>query len=205
MKTFSAKANEVPRKWWIIDANNQVLGRVAVKAANLLRGKEKAIYTPHVDTGDFVVVINAEKVRLTGKKEDQKTYMSFSGFVGGHKTENVKARRVRHPELMVERAIRGMIPHNRLGRAVYRKLKVYKGDVHPHAAQQPAPSHSPNAEPIFHGQLLRNLSPPDAARLLSPASAWRPATARSTSTARRLKNISRRSRCRTPSCSRCRP
>ena len=137
MKTFSAKANEVPRKWWIIDANNQVLGRVAVKAANLLRGKEKAIYTPHVDTGDFVVVINAEKVRLTGKKEDQKTYMSFSGFVGGHKSENVKARRVRHPELMVERAIRGMIPHNRLGRSVYRKLKVYKGEVHPHEAQQP--------------------------------------------------------------------
>nr|MBA2622756.1 50S ribosomal protein L13 [Chthoniobacterales bacterium] len=106
--------------------------------ANLLRGKEKPIYTTHVDTGDFVVVINAEKVRLTGKKEDQKTFMSFSGFVGGHKSENVKARRVRHPELLVERAIRGMIPHNKLGRAVYRKLKVYKGDIHPHAAQQPA-------------------------------------------------------------------
>src|SRR6266576_1344214 len=139
MKTFSAKANEVPRKWWIIDARDQILGRVAVKAANLLRGKEKAIYTPHVDTGDFVVVINAEKVRLTGKKEDQKTFMSFSGFVGGHKTENAKARRGRHPELLVERAIRGMIPHTKLGRSVYRKLKVYRGDLHPHAAQQPAP------------------------------------------------------------------
>jgi large subunit ribosomal protein L13 len=139
MKTFSAKANEVPRKWWIIDAQDQVLGRVAVKAANLLRGKEKPIYTTHVDTGDFVVVINAEKVRVTGKKEEQKSYMSYSGFVGGHKTENVKARRVRHPELMVEHAIRGMIPHNKLGRAVYRKLKVYKGNLHPHAAQQPAP------------------------------------------------------------------
>src|SRR5437868_2221166 len=138
MKTFSAKANEVPRKWWIIDANDQILGRVAVKAANLLRGKEKAIYTTHCDTGDFVVVINAEKVRLTGKKEEQKSYMSFSGFVGGHKTENARARRVRHPELLVERAIRGMIPHNKLGRAVYRKLKVYRGDLHPHAAQQPA-------------------------------------------------------------------
>ena len=138
MKTFSAKANEVPRKWWIIDAKDQVLGRVAVKAANLLRGKEKAIYTPHVDTGDFVVVINAERVRLSGKKEDQKTFMSFSGFVGGHKTENVKARRARHPELLVERAIRGMIPHNKLGRSVYRKLKVYRGDLHPHSAQQPA-------------------------------------------------------------------
>jgi large subunit ribosomal protein L13 len=138
MKTFSAKANEVPRKWWIIDANNQVLGQVAVKAANLLRGKEKPIYTPHVDTGDFVVVINAEKVRLTGKKEEQKSFMSFSGFVGGHKSENARARRARHPELLVERAIRGMIPHNKLGRAVYRKLKVYKGNLHPHSAQQPA-------------------------------------------------------------------
>jgi large subunit ribosomal protein L13 len=139
MKTFSAKANEIPRKWWIIDAKDQILGRVAVKAANLLRGKEKTIFTPHVDTGDFVVVINADKVRLTGKKEEQKSYMSFSGYVGGHKTENVRARRLRHPELLVERAVRGMIPHNRLGRAVYRKLKVYRGDLHPHAAQQPAP------------------------------------------------------------------
>jgi large subunit ribosomal protein L13 len=139
MKTFSAKASEVHRKWWIIDAKNQVLGQVAVKAATLLRGKEKAIFTPHVDTGDFVVVINADQVRLTGKKEEQKTYMSFSGFVGGHKSENVRARRVRHPELLVERAVRGMIPHNRLGRAVYRKLKVYRGDLHPHGAQQPVP------------------------------------------------------------------
>jgi large subunit ribosomal protein L13 len=139
MKTFSAKAIEVSRKWWIIDAKDQMLGRVAVKAANLLRGKEKAIFTPHVDTGDFVVVINAEKVRVTGKKEELKTYMSFSGFVGGHKTENLRARRARHPELLVERAVRGMIPHNRLGRAVYRKLKVYRGDAHPHAAQQPEP------------------------------------------------------------------
>jgi len=137
MKTFSAKASEVPRKWWVIDARNQVLGKVAVKAANLLRGKQKAVFTPHVDTGDFVVVINADKVRLTGKKEEQKTFMSFSGYVGGHKSENVRARRVRHPELLIERAVRGMIPHNRLGRRVYRKLKVYRGDSHPHAAQQP--------------------------------------------------------------------
>jgi len=137
MKTFSAKASEVPRKWWLIDANDAALGKVAVKAANLLRGKEKTILTPHVDTGDFVIVINAEKVRLSGKKEEQKSYMSFSGYVGGHKSENVRARRVRHPELLVERAVRGMIPHNRLGRRVYRKLKVYRGDSHPHAAQQP--------------------------------------------------------------------
>src|SRR6266542_2211496 len=108
MKTFSAKASEVPRQWWVIDARNQVLGKVAVKAANLLR-------------------------------EEQKTYMSFSGYVGGHKSENVQARRVRHPELLIERAVRGMVPHNRLGRRVYRKLKVYSGDSHPHAAQQPEP------------------------------------------------------------------
>jgi large subunit ribosomal protein L13 len=139
MKTFSAKANEVSRQWWLIDAKDQVLGQVAVRAATLLRGKEKPIFTPHVDTGDFVVVINAEKVRVTGKKEENKTYMSFSGYVGGHKSENVRARRVRHPELLIERAVRGMIPHNRLGRTVYRKLKVYRGDSHPHAAQHPQP------------------------------------------------------------------
>src|SRR5687768_17328053 len=137
MKTFSAKTNEVNRTWWVIDATDQVLGRVAVKAATLLRGKEKAIYTPHCDTGDFVVVINAEKVRVTGKKEEQKTYMSFSGYVGGHKTESVKSRRARHPELLVEHAVKGMLPHNRLGRATFTKLKVYRGASHPHAAQQP--------------------------------------------------------------------
>src|SRR3981081_132805 len=137
MKTFSAKASEVPRKWWVIDAKDQVLGQVAVKAANLLRGKEKTVFTPHVDTGDFVIVITAEKARVTGKKEDQKSSMSFSGFVGGHKSENVGSRRARHPELLVERAVRGMIPHNRLGRAIYTKLKVYRGESHPHAAQQP--------------------------------------------------------------------
>jgi large subunit ribosomal protein L13 len=137
MKTFSAKANEVKRQWWVIDAQDQVLGRVAAKAVNLLRGKEKAIYTPHVDTGDFVIVINAEKVRVTGKKEEQKSYMSFSGYVGGHKSESVKQRRARRPELLIEKAVKGMIPHNKLGRAVYTKLKVYAGADHPHAAQQP--------------------------------------------------------------------
>ena len=137
MKTFSAKASEVPRKWWVIDAKNQVLGQVAVRAANLLRGKEKTIFTPHVDTGDFVVVINADKVRLTGKKEDQKSYMSFSGYVGGHKSETAEQRRRRRPELLIERAVKGMIPHNRLGRALFTKLKVYRGDQHPHEAQQP--------------------------------------------------------------------
>ena len=135
-KTFSAKANEVDRKWWLIDAQDQPLGRVAVKAATLLRGKHKAIFPPHVDTGDFVIVINADKVTLGGKKETDKVYTSFSGYVGGHKSETVKGRRARHPEKLVELAVRGMIPHNRLGRSVYTKLKVYAGTDHPHAAQQ---------------------------------------------------------------------
>ena len=136
-KTFSAKAEEVERKWYVIDAKDQPLGRVAERAAVLLRGKHKAIWTPHVDTGDFVVVVNAEKVKLTGSKEDAKVYTSFSGYIGGHHSETVANRRRRHPELLVERAVRGMIPHNRLGRAVYTKLKVYAGDKHPHAAQAP--------------------------------------------------------------------
>ena len=137
MKTYSAKANEVSRKWYVIDAKGRSLGRVAVTAANILRGKGKAIFTPHVDTGDFVVVINAEKIRLTGKKEVQKEFMSFSGYVGGHKSETAGQRRERRPELLIERAVKGMIPHNRLGRRLSTKLKVYRGDKHPHEAQQP--------------------------------------------------------------------
>jgi large subunit ribosomal protein L13 len=137
MNTFSAKASDVNRQWWVIDATDQILGRVAVKAARLLRGKEKPVFTPHVDTGDFVIVINAEKVRVSGKKEEQKSFMTFSGYVGGHKTETVKARRARRPELLIEHAVKGMLPHNRLGRSVFTKLKVYRGAAHPHAAQQP--------------------------------------------------------------------
>lgn len=139
--TFSAKAHEMPaqRRWYVIDAENQVLGKVAVKAANLLRGKEKAIFTPHCDTGDFVVVVNAEKVLLTGKKERQKTYMSFSGYVGGHKSETVRDRRKRRPTLLIEHAIKGMIPHNRLGRQMITKLHVYAGPVHPHTKENPTP------------------------------------------------------------------
>ena len=137
MKTFSAKAEQVERKWYIIDADNQVVGRVAEKAAVLLRGKHKAIFTTHVDTGDHVIVINAEKAVFTGKKEIQKEYMSYSGFIGGHKSETAKSRRGRHPELIIEGAIKGMIPHNRLGRTVLGKLHVYKGSKHPHEAQAP--------------------------------------------------------------------
>ena len=137
MKTFSAKAIEMNRQWWIIDAKNQYLGHVAVQATNLLRGKHKVVFTPHVDTGDFVIVINAKEVQVSGKKETQKTYMSFSGFVGGHKSETFRQRRERRPELLIEKAVKGMIPHNRLGADIYRKLKVYSGAEHPHGAQNP--------------------------------------------------------------------
>jgi large subunit ribosomal protein L13 len=139
MKTFSAKANEVDRKWWVIDAENQILGDVAVQVARLLRGKNKPIFTPHVDTGDFVVVINAEKVRLTGRKEEHKIYTRYTGFVGGQKVETPRKVRQKHPERLIERAVKGMIPHNRLGREIYRKLHVYAGPAHPHEAQQPQP------------------------------------------------------------------
>src|ERR1700734_4120002 len=127
MKTFSAKAEQVERKWFVIDADNQVVGRVAEKAAVLLRGKHKAIFTTHVDTGDHVIVINAEKAVFTGKKEVQKEYMSFSGFIGGPQSETAKSRRGRHPELIIEGAIKGMIPHNRLGRQGGGKPLVFKG------------------------------------------------------------------------------
>lgn len=138
MKTFSAKAPDVEQKWHVIDATDKVLGKVAVEAARVLRGKHKAIYTAHVDTGDFVVVVNAEKVVLTGMKEEHKIYTSYSGYVGGQKVETPKKIRKRKPELLVERAVRGMIPHTRLGAAQFRKLKVYVGPDHPHEAQNPS-------------------------------------------------------------------
>lgn len=137
MKTFSAKAEEIERKWYVIDAEGKVLGDVAVAAARLLRGKMKPIFTPHVDCGDHVVVINAEKVVVTGKKEDGKIYTSYSGYVGGKKRENVRRIRQRHPELLIQRAVHGMIPKNVLGRAIMKKLKVYAGTEHQHQAQSP--------------------------------------------------------------------
>ena len=139
MKTFSAKAADVERKWHLIDAADQILGKVAVEAARLLRGKHKPIFTPHVDTGDHVVIINAAKVRLSGNKETEKIYTSYSGYVGGQKVETPKKIRARRPELLIERAVRGMIPHNRLGRAQFHKLKVYAGPEHEQGAQQPEP------------------------------------------------------------------
>jgi len=137
MKTFSAKAQDIDHKWWIVDAKDQVLGQLAVQVANVLRGKNKPTFTPNVDTGDFVVVINADQVRLSGKKEQQKIYTRFSGYVGGQKSETPQQVRAKHPERLVERAVNGMIPHNRLGRQIVKKLKVYAGNEHPHEAQQP--------------------------------------------------------------------
>jgi large subunit ribosomal protein L13 len=139
MKTHLPKVNLDQRKWHLIDANGVVLGRLAAQAANVLRGKNKPVYTPHMDAGDFVVVINAEKVKVTGKKETGKEFMTYSGWKGGEKYATVAQIRARHPEKLITHAVRGMVPKNRLGRVLMTKLKVYKGDKHPHAAQQPQP------------------------------------------------------------------
>jgi large subunit ribosomal protein L13 len=138
MKTHLPKVDMQRRKWHVIDADGVVLGRLAVQVADVLRGKNKPTFTPHLDTGDFVVVINAEKVRVTGKKETDKTYMTYSGWKGGEKYATVAELRARHPELLIQRAVKGMIPKNRLGRRLITKLKVYQGAAHPHAAQVPA-------------------------------------------------------------------
>jgi large subunit ribosomal protein L13 len=137
MKTVAAKAGQTERRWYLIDADNQVVGRVAEKAANLLRGKGKALFTPNVDTGDHVIVINAKKAVFTGKKEVQKVYTNYTKFMGGQTIETPKQRRQRRPELLVESAVKGMVPHTRLGRAQLRKLFVYADGQHPHEAQQP--------------------------------------------------------------------
>ena len=137
MKTFSAKAQEMERQWFVIDAKDKILGEVAVAAANLLRGKNKPTFTPNVDTGDFVIVLNAKDVVLTGRKETQKEYVSVSGYIGGKKVETPARIRARKPEILIEHAVKGMIPHNRLGRQIFGKLKVYAGAAHPHEAQKP--------------------------------------------------------------------
>jgi len=137
MKTFLAKKGTVQPKWHLIDADGVVLGRLAVKAANLLRGRHRATYTPHVDTGDFVVVINAAKVALTGKKEEQNTYMTFSGYVGGEKYRSLAEMRVRRPEYIIQHAVKGMLPRNRLAARMLTKLKVFAGPTHTHEAQNP--------------------------------------------------------------------
>jgi large subunit ribosomal protein L13 len=139
MKTYLPKIDLDQRKWHVVDASGKVLGRLAVEIANVLRGRNKPIYTPHIDAGDFVVVINAEQVVLTGKKETDKEFMSYSGWKGGEKYRTVAQVRERHPERLIMHAVKGMIPKNRLGDRMLTKLKVYKGKDHPHTAQQPAP------------------------------------------------------------------
>jgi large subunit ribosomal protein L13 len=137
MKTFLAKKETVQPKWHLIDADGQVLGRLAVKAANIIRGRHRATYTPHVDTGDFVVVINAAKVVLTGKKEEQNEYMSFSGYVGGERVRSLKLMRQKRPEYIISHAVKGMLPKNRLAATMLTKLRVFAGPEHTHEAQNP--------------------------------------------------------------------
>jgi large subunit ribosomal protein L13 len=138
MKTHLPKVNLDQRKWHVIDADGAVLGRLAVQVSDILRGKNKPVYTPHLDAGDFVVVINAEKVRVTGKKETAKEFMTYSGWKGGEKYATVAQIRAKQPEQLITHAVKGMIPKNRLGAQLLTKLKVFKGDQHPHAAQTPA-------------------------------------------------------------------
>ena len=137
MKTFTAKPETVKRDWYVVDAAGQTLGRLATEIASRLRGKHKPEYTPHVDTGDYLVVINAEKLRVTGNKMQDKKYHRFTGYVGNLKTQSLGQVLGAHPERVIEIGVKGMLPKNPLGRAMYRKLKVYKGSEHPHAAQQP--------------------------------------------------------------------
>ena len=137
MKTFSAKPHEVKRDWFVVDASDKVLGRLAAEVALRLRGKHKPEYTPHVDTGDYIVVINAEKIAVTGNKLQDKKYHRFTGYVGNLKTETLGQALDAHPERVIEIGVKGMLPKNPLGRAMFKKLKVYKGSEHPHTAQQP--------------------------------------------------------------------
>lgn len=137
MKTFSAKSETVERDWYVVDASGKTLGRLCSELAIRLHGKHKPVYTPHVDTGDFLVVINAEKIHVTGKKLENKIYHRFTGYVGNLKSETLGQALSRHPERVIETSVKGMLPKNPLGRAMFRKLKVYAGPEHPHAAQQP--------------------------------------------------------------------
>ena len=139
MKTYNAKPGEIARHWYVVDADGQTLGRLATRIADQLRGKGKPEYTPHVDTGDFVIVVNAEKVRVTGKKLEQKIYYRHSGYPGGLRERTLAEQLARRPEEVIRKAVKGMLPKNKLAAAQLRKLKVYAGPEHPHAAQNPAP------------------------------------------------------------------
>jgi large subunit ribosomal protein L13 len=140
MKTSLPKQSEIKRGWFLVDAADKPLGRLAVQVANLLRGRNKPLFTPHIDTGDFVVVTNAGKVKLTGTKATKKVYWRYTGFRGGQKTTSIGAMRERHPERIVEKAVKGMLPRNNLSRTIFKRLKVYAGAEHPHAAQAPQPA-----------------------------------------------------------------
>ena len=137
MNTFMAKAESIERKWYVLDAEGQVLGRLASRVATILRGKNKPIFTPHVDTGDYVIVINAAKVALTGKKEEQNEYMTFSGHVGGEHRRGVTAMRGKRPEFIIQHAVKGMLPGNRIAATMLTKLRVFPGAAHDHEAQNP--------------------------------------------------------------------
>lgn len=137
MKTFSAKPAEVKRDWYVVDAEGKTLGRLSTEIARRLRGKHKPTYTPHIDTGDYIIVINAEKIHVTGKKLDDKVYYHHTGYIGNLKSETLKERLERHPERAIEAAVKGMLPKGPLGRAMFKKMKVFAGAEHPHAAQQP--------------------------------------------------------------------
>ena len=139
MKTFSAKSETVKRDWYVIDATDKVLGRLSTEIARRLRGKHKPEYTPHVDTGDYIIVINAEKVRVTGTKENDKMYHHHTGYIGSLKSTNLAQLRKDHPERIIQHSVKGMLPKNALGRAMFKKLKVYPGADHNHSAQQPQP------------------------------------------------------------------
>ena len=136
-KTITPKIESIQRHWYLVDAENQTLGRLATQVASVLRGKNKPTFTPHLDTGDFVVVVNAEKIKISGNKASQKLYRRHSGRPGGMKVETFNSLQARIPERIVEHAIKGMLPHNSLGRQLFRKLKVYRGSAHPHSAQNP--------------------------------------------------------------------
>lgn len=139
MKTYTVSASEIEREWWVVDADDRVLGRLASKVARILRGKHKPTYSPHLDVGDHVIVVNAEKVRLTGNKEETKRYFRHSGYMGGDKSIPFSRMRERRPEWVIERAVKGMLPRGPLGRQMATKLRVYAGPEHPHEAQQPEP------------------------------------------------------------------
>ncbi len=139
MRTFTEKTEGIEREWYVVDAEGQTLGRLASRIAPILKGKHKPTYTPHLDCGDFVIIVNAEKVRVTGRKLDQKYYHHHSGYPGGLKSTSLRDQLGRYPERVLEAAVRGMLPKNKLGRRMIKKLKVYAGDTHPHQAQQPRP------------------------------------------------------------------